>query len=171
MKSGESISKSTEKNPKPLVLEEELNRFGDLLMGLVTRFTPDSEAHRPMVRQIIKAYVLEQKKLKTELFQRPLLLQIAVEHLLSHLKKWTPRKLTPEEILLDTALSTDERLNAIDMYLTRLSIEDRMILFFLEQHQLSLAEVAVALKTTEGSLKNRRQQLYRSLEEWIWNIT
>jgi hypothetical protein len=169
IKSGDSTLRYNEKTSPPSPVDIAFEQYGDILFDLATTFLPDPDGRIQFVTQTIKAFVREQKKIKTEKYQRELILQIAVEKLKHILKKWTRRKLSPEEILLDTALSTEGRLKSIKIYLTRLSIDDQLILFFVDKHGLPLREVSTFLKTNPSSLNTRRQQVYRILEEWIWN--
>lgn len=64
--------------------------------------------------------------------------------------------------------SQTERLKGFPAFFRRLRIEDQILLLLRDRHGLDFDEIATALEQPAESLKLRRQQAYRALEEWIW---
>lgn len=80
------------------------------------------------------------------------------------------RKLSPsEQIMLDATLTVDSRLGLFDSYFHRLGPQDQLVLLLRDKYQIPFSEIASALRTSEGSLKLRRQHALRTMEEWLWN--
>jgi DNA-directed RNA polymerase specialized sigma24 family protein len=82
------------------------------------------------------------------------------------------KKLTPsEQIMLDASLNSEERLKQFDSYFHRLPTTDQILLILRDKYGIPYTDIAAALKLPEESLKIRRQQSLRTLEDWLWNNT
>jgi DNA-directed RNA polymerase specialized sigma24 family protein len=79
------------------------------------------------------------------------------------------RKLTPsEQIELDSFENVPNRLKKFDSFFHRLTIEDQFLLLLKDKYGIPMAEIATALGTPEASLKLRRAQALRALDDWLW---
>jgi DNA-directed RNA polymerase specialized sigma24 family protein len=47
--------------------------------------------------------------------------------------------------------------------------EDQILLLLRDKHGIPYSEIASALRSPEESLKVKRQQALRTLEEWLWD--
>ena len=102
-------------------------------------------------------------------FERAWVLSVTCKVLKSHAQRHG-RKLTPSErILLDANLIIDDRLKQFDSYFHRLNTEDQLLLLLRDKYGIPYPEIATATGYPEGSLKIRRQQALRALEEWLWD--
>ncbi|MBI3533921.1 MAG: hypothetical protein HY072_00320 [Deltaproteobacteria bacterium] len=101
-------------------------------------------------------------------YKRAFVLKIAYEKLGFAYQK-NIKKLTPaEQIMLDTYLSLNDKINQFDSYFHRLPFADMFLLLIRDKHGLPYPEITAAMNTPEDSLKTQRQMAYRTLEEWIW---
>lgn len=101
-------------------------------------------------------------------YERAWVLRVACDQLRS-LAHRHGRKLTPsEQIMLDASLNVQARLKQFDSYFHRLGTEDQLLLILRDKYALPYSEIASAMGVPEGSLKVRRQQALRTLEEWLW---
>lgn len=103
--------------------------------------------------------------------ERARVVQISNEVISGFHKKSAPKAITPTQVMLDTAMSTEERMKNIGEYIRRLPFEDQMIVLLKDKFGLPYPEISAALNIPEGSVKIRRQQTLRALEDWIWNQT
>ena len=74
-----------------------------------------------------------------------------------------------EQIRLDANESVSTRLKQFGSYFHRLNAEDQLLLLLKDKYGIPYFEIANAMGTPEGTLKVRRQQALRTLEEWLWN--
>src|SRR5262249_26231928 len=56
----------------------------------------------------------------------------------------------------------------LEHYFHRLSTEEQILLLFRDKYGLPYTEISNATGLPEESIKVRRQQALRALEEWVW---
>ena len=104
-------------------------------------------------------------------FERAWILRVACERLIQP-GRYPRRIVTPEEqIRLDAMEKISARLKNFDHYFHRLRPEDQILLLLRDKYGLDYAEIAAAMGLPEGSLKTRRSQALRALDEWLWDAT
>ncbi len=69
----------------------------------------------------------------------------------------------------DKTESVSGRLENFNAYFHRLSAKDQILLILKDKYDIPYTEIAAALSIPAGSLKVRRQQALKTLEEWLWN--
>jgi DNA-directed RNA polymerase specialized sigma24 family protein len=73
--------------------------------------------------------------------------------------------------MLDANSNLDGRFQQFDSYLHRLPVADQILLLLRDKFGIPYTELATALGVPEGSLKLRRQQALKALEDWLWSKT
>lgn len=161
------------KDPLPSQLPQRVDRivelYGDLLFDLC-----ESVLWSPTNAQIAFRDIL--RHLRSEArgedsyrdFERAWVLRIAVDRLIPMSKRHGRRLTSLEQIMVDASLNLSDRLKQFDSYFHRLSTEDQILLLFRDKYGVPYSEIAAAFGVPEGSLKVRRQQALRTLEEWLW---
>jgi DNA-directed RNA polymerase specialized sigma24 family protein len=151
------------------MIEHVVQLYGDLLFDLC-----ESILWSPSNAQIAFRSILRQVKSKrgSNLYQtheRTWVLRVACSQLRSYAQRHG-RRLTPsEQIMLDASFDMNARLKQFDSYFHRLTTEDQLLLLLRDKYGIPYPEIAAAMETPEGSLKIRRQQALRTLEEWLWD--
>jgi DNA-directed RNA polymerase specialized sigma24 family protein len=74
-----------------------------------------------------------------------------------------------EQITLDASGNVSIRLKQFDLYFHRLIPEDQILLLLKDKYGIPYPEIATAMGIPEESLKIKRQQALRTLEEWLWS--
>jgi DNA-directed RNA polymerase specialized sigma24 family protein len=101
-------------------------------------------------------------------YERSWVLRISCEKLLE-LSRFHGHQVTAQEqIKLDSDRNVTTRLKQFHLYFYRLIPEDQLLLILKDKYNLPYSEIATALGTPEASLKIKRQQALRALEEWLW---
>ena len=156
---------------KSNLIERVVQIYGDMLFDFChSVLWSQSNAHLAF-RSILKEIKKQKRTHSYNNYERPWILKIACEKLRSQARKHG-RRLTPsEQIMLDATLKTDVRLKQFDSYFHRLSSDDQMLLLLRDKYGLPYNEIAAAMQLPEGSLKVKRQQALRTLEDWVWNQT
>lgn len=152
----------------PTSIEGIAQVYGDLIFDLCESILW-SPAHSQLAfREIFK---LVRKKLSPKIYdtyRREWILRIAYEKLAT-LAKRHARKISPtEQIELDASSTISGRLKRFDHYFHKLPYEDQILLLLKDKYGLPYSEISVAMNVPQGSLKTRRQQALRTLEEWLW---
>lgn len=149
-----------------------MKNYGDLLFDVAFSILDNSNLSQQVVHTVFKRLSDEfSKPNRFVKHERARVIQITNEVIAVIHKKSSPKPITPTQVMLDTAMSTEERMKNISEYLRRLSCEDQMIVLLKDKFGLPYPEISAALNIPEGSVKVRRQQTLRALEDWIWNQT
>lgn len=143
--------------------------YGDLLFDLC-----EAVLWNPLHAQIAFRSIL--KKVRSGLrfhtystFERSWVLKIAYKRLLHFSERYGYQVSPDEQIRLDANESVSTRLKQFGSYFHRLNAEDQLLLLLKDKYGIPYFEIANAMGTPEGTLKVRRQQALRTLEEWLWN--
>ena len=104
-------------------------------------------------------------------YERAWVLKIAYGKLQS-LAARHARRLTPsEQIALNSNMNVPARFKDFNSFFHRLNFDDQILLLLRDKYGIPYHEVSAAMGMPEGSLKIRRQQALRMLEEWLWDKT
>lgn len=155
-------------NDTNLAIENIVKHYGDLLFDLCESILWSPSAARVAFRAII-AEIKKRREGETFVdFERAWVLNVACNKLRAQAERHG-RKLTPsEQIELDSLLDAPGRLKKFDSFFHRLSLEDQFLLLLKDKYGIPMAEIASALGLPEGSLKLRRAQALRAMEDWLW---
>jgi hypothetical protein len=167
------------KAPAPLSAEATLiqrwvEQYGDLVFDLCSQTLPalpGEPSRAPLAfRAILKALRAQRRAEAGGAepfveYERAWVLHVACAYLLSHPVQAPP---PPVEARLDADLAPEARLNRLDSYLDRLGLLDRILLLLRDKYGLPYPEIAIALESPEDSLKLRRSQALRALQDWVW---
>ena len=121
-------------------------------------------AFRAIVRDIRRRYVHE---IYSD-HERAWVLNLACSRLRTLSDRYARKLTPPEQIELDAVESVTHRLKQFDSFFHRLSVEDQMLLLLRDEYGVPFPEIATAMGAPEGSLKTRRSQALRTLEDWLW---
>ncbi len=160
------MNTQTKKSP---ALDHFVTLYGDLLFDLCSSVLWSPVTGQNTVRKILKTLEKTSKKSSYQRYERAWVLRVACDQLLAVAKR-NGRRLTPsEQVMLDANLNTTARLRQFDSYFHKLSTDDQILLLLKDKYGLPYFEISAALNTPEDSLKIKRQQALRALEEWLWS--
>lgn len=151
------------------ILDHVVQCYGDLLFDLC-----ESVLWSPLSAQLACRSILKEikKRAYTEKyhdFERAWVLRIACEKL-REFSESVGQRLTPaEQIELDSHQSTPQRLEKFEHFFRRLGTEEQLLLLLRDKYGVPFPEIATAMGVPEESLKIRRSQALRSLEDWLWD--
>lgn len=159
----------------PTSLEQFIQSYGDLIYDLAESILADSTLTQNTLQSILKTLEQTPKNERYVTHERAWVLQVTCQHLIHQHRKLN-RQLPP--LPKDPQTSPDNhnsnlafRLQHFRSFFNRLAIEDQLILMLRDKFGISYTEIASALGLPEGSIKIRRHQSLRALEEWIWENT
>lgn len=144
-----------------------VHSYGDLIFDICSSLVRDPNQAQALFREIIQKLRTRRKREVYATYERAWILRVVCETLLehqSHASKSTPPEV---RIQLDSQSST-AKFEQFETYFHRLELSDQILLLFRDKFELPYADIASALSTPEGSLKVRRQQALRTMEEWLW---
>ncbi len=161
---------STETAAQPDSLSRILQTHGDTLFDLCERVLwNESNAHHAF-RTVLKDIKNKAPANPYSSYETAWIFRLASDRLTSMSRQYGRQLTSAEQVMLDSTPDLKERLNQLEYYLHRLPVQDQLILLFIDRYQLSYADAASALNLPEDSLRLRRFQVIRMLEEWIWNL-
>lgn len=158
------------KSPSPAAaaFDSLVHSYGDLLFDLCQSVLPSPSQARSAFRAILLELRGSRETREFKEYGRAWVLRTACLRLRAHTTQFQRKLSSAERIELDAASNLSLRLKLFDSYFQRLNTEDQLLLLFRDKYGLPYPEIAAAMETPESSLKMRRQQALRCLEEWIW---
>lgn len=151
-------------------IEPIVRQYGDLLFDLCQSVLWSSREAQHAFRSLLKGLQRSRGARGFQDYERACILRFACDQLRGRDARHPRRRSASEQLELDSALGVPQRLGRFEGYFQRLPLEDQLLLLLRDKYGISFAEIAVILGTPEGSLKVRRQQALRALEDWIWGI-
>lgn len=152
----------------PDYIEHVVHLYGDLIFDLCDSVLWSSTAAHQAFRTIFKDIRKHRPSDPYLDNERAWVLHLACRNL-KRLNRKIGRHLTAsEQVMLDAIQEVPSRLGQFDSYFHRLILDDQLVLILRDKYGLPYSEMASALGVPEGSLKVRRQQALRTLEEWLW---
>jgi DNA-directed RNA polymerase specialized sigma24 family protein len=152
-------------------LDRMVEQYGDLLFDLAQSVLWSPGNAQIALRKIFKRIRKTSPSNDFQRYERAWVLQTACRELQVFAERYG-RKLTPsEQMMLDASTDPEARLRRFDSYFHRLHYDQQILLLLRDKYRLPYSEIAMALQIPESSLKLRRQQALRTLEEWLWNQT
>lgn len=160
---------TTAEKPTPFV-DHVVRLYGDLLFDLCESVLWSPSNAQLAFRAVLKAIRAARPSNAYQEYERAWVLKVACDELRTFARRHG-RRLTPaEQVLLDaSSLNVGARLKQFDSYFHRLDTEDQLLLLLRDKYGLPYPEIEAAMGAPEGSLKIRRQQALRTLEEWLWD--
>ena len=152
-------------------VEPVIQQYGDLLFDLCESVLWSPVTAQLAFRSIIKTVRKQKPSQGFAEHERAWVLKIAYEKLLPLSERHGRRLTSSEQIQLDATENVPSRLKQFDSYFHRLVTEDQILLLLRDKYGLPYPEIAAALGLPEGTLKIRRTQALRNLEEWLWDQT
>ncbi len=153
----------------PLLIDRIVQLYGDLLFDLCESVLWSPTNAQIAFRDVIRHLQREARgEDPYQAFERAWVLRIAIDRLIPLSKRHGRRLTSSEQIMLDASLKLSARLKEFDSYFHRLSTEDQILLLIRDKYGIPYPEIAAAFGVPEDSLKVRRQQALRTLEEWLW---
>ncbi len=151
----------------PSAIDLIIERHGDMVHDLCQSILWGSQGSQVVLRSIFRELKAEHRFNKYSQHERAWVLHVACERL-RDVSREHARKITASEQLQQDADRSADRLKQFDFYFHRLPVNDQMVLLLRDKYGLPYPEIAAVLSSPEGSLKIRRQQALRTLEDWIW---
>jgi len=100
--------------------------------------------------------------------QRAFLLRKGLPLLFKSAAKNAKTLTPPEQIMLDALSAGTERLDQFDGFFHRLEIEDQALLVLSDHVGIPFEQLGLCFEEPESSLRIRRQQALRALDDWIF---
>ncbi len=150
-------------------IEYFVQSYGDLLFDLCESILVSPINAQIAFGSILKKIRAGRRLHKFKTYERSWVLRIACDLLLKFCREYGHHISPEEQIKLDSNSSVKTRFKEFDSYFHRLMPEDQILLLLKDKLNIPYSEISVAMSIPEGSLKIRRQQALRALEEWLWN--
>ncbi|HUP57062.1 MAG TPA: sigma-70 family RNA polymerase sigma factor [Bdellovibrionota bacterium] len=154
--------------PAPSAIDLIIEKYGDLVYDLCESILWGSQGSQVVLRSIFRELKAEHKFNRYAQHERAWVLHVACERLRDVSREHARKITASEQLQLDASAKSADRLKQFDSYFHRLAVNDQMVLLLRDKYGLPYSEIAAILSTPEGSLKIRRQQALRTLEDWIW---
>ncbi|MGK5082832.1 sigma factor-like helix-turn-helix DNA-binding protein [Bdellovibrionota bacterium FG-1] len=146
-----------------------LQLYGDMLFDLCEAVLWNPVNTQLAFKSILKTLRNRAQSQSFQEYERAWVLRVATEKLLA-MAPQHGRRLTPsEQIQLDAAQNPSIRLKQFNAYFHRLSTEDQILLLLRDKYGIPYPELSTALGLPEGTIKLRRAQALRAIEEWLWD--
>lgn len=155
-----------EKIPAPL---EPAATYAPLLQDLCDSILNNMQSSKQCLDRIQKQLTHIPPRNQYQKFERPYVLSIAVSFIADFLSSEARLRRTSSTSQLESGMTTEEKFENFSYFFHRLSLDDQILLILHDRHSVPLSEIAIALGIPENSIKIRRQQALRTLEEWIWD--
>jgi len=152
----------------PDSVEYFVQSYGDLLFDLCESVLVSPMNAQIAFRSILKKLRAGRRRSNFQAYERSLVLRIACDLLLKFCREYGHHISPEEQIKLDSNSSVKIRFKEFESYFHRLMPEDQLLLLLKDKLAIPYSEISVAMSIPEGSLKIRRQQALRALEEWLW---
>ena len=145
-----------------------VQRYGDLLFDLCESVLWNPTNAQIAFRSILKTLKKNLSSASYKDHERAWVLRVACQNLRGLSKDHGRLVTASEQIAADSSQNVSNRLKNFDFYFHRLPMDDQMVLLLRDKYGLPYPEIAAALRIPDASLKIRRQQSLRTLEEWLW---
>lgn len=155
---------------KPDLVAQLTERYGDLVFDLcqsVLWSQPNAQlAFRAVMRDLKRLAIASGRY---DRYERAWVLRATCERLRKLVSRYGRSLSASERMMLDGALKGDARLRQMDSYFHRLGTNDQILLLLRDKYKLEYSEISTAMGEPENSLKIRRQQALRALDEMLWD--
>lgn len=145
-----------------------IRSYGDLLFDLCESVLRNPTQVHATFSAILKKIRSGSRFQKFSSFERSWVLKVTCNQLLHLSNETSIPAVLDEQIKLNENEPIGLRLKHLGAYCRRLMPEDQILLLLRDKYGIPYPEIATALEIPEGSLKIRRQQALRTLEEWLW---
>ena len=167
--SAQSAGKVSTRTTTQATIDHFVRSYGDLLFDLCESVLQSPEYAQIVFRSILRKIRHGSRFEKYSGYERSWVLRIACDKLLHLCHQRTHPISIEDQIKLDANEQVSLRLKQFNSYLRRLMPEDQILLLLRDKYGIPYPEIATAMTIPEDSLKIRRQQALRTLEEWLWN--
>jgi DNA-directed RNA polymerase specialized sigma24 family protein len=155
--------------PAHNAIDHIVQAYGDLVFDLCDSILWSPSHTQIAFRSILKKARSIGRFQKFSNYERSWVLRIACSKLLVLHEKYGHSISLQEQIKMNANANLSYKLKQFKFYFHRLAVEDQILLFLKDKYDIPYFEISTALAIPEGSLKIRRQQALRTLEEWLWN--
>ncbi len=150
-------------------VQQVVQNHGDLIFDFC-----ESTLRSPANAQIIFRNTLKDiKKTASEYLgtqnERAWALKMTYQNIKNFSEKHHLQQSNEERLQTDTGMPTSARLKNFESYFQRLHTDDQILFLLKDKYGLTYSEIATTMGIPENSLKMRRQQALRTLEEWLWD--
>ena len=145
-----------------------VKEYGDLLFDLCQSLLRNQTNSEIAFRSIIKAIQSKGRFQRYKIHEQGWVLSIAYEKLKDLYQQQLAHHPVNEGIILSATENSTTRFKNFNSYFHRLLIEDQFILLLKDKFNIPYSDISTAMEIPSGSLKTRRQQALRTLEEWLW---
>ncbi len=146
-----------------------IQTYGDLLFDLCESVLGASTTTQIAFKTIIKKIRAEKKKTFYTAYERGWVLKITVHKLLEYSQEGGRSPSSSETLMTRTSdTATAPLIENFNIHFHRLPAEDQVLLLLKDKFGIPDAEISLAMSIPIGSLKIRRLQALRTLEDWLW---
>lgn len=145
-----------------------VEKYGDLLYDVCHSVLWSHSNAQVAFREIIKTIKATPANERFEKYQRAWILRISYEVLSKYSSKYARTQTPAERMMLDATKDLNLRIAQFDSFFHRLTMDEQYILLLRDKHGISDQELGAIMNLPEGSVKLRREQALRTLEDWIW---
>jgi DNA-directed RNA polymerase specialized sigma24 family protein len=146
-----------------------IKTYGDLLFDLCESVLWSPAYAQLAFRAIIKEIKTHRDDERYVDHERSWVLRIACNELREFSNRHARKVTASEQIEIDSAPAVALKLKNFDFYFHRLGYDEQVLLLLRDKYGIPFNEIASAMETPEASLKTRRQQALRTLEDWLWS--
>lgn len=145
-----------------------IESYGDLIFELSISLLRDVAQAQSASRSILKRIGYKNRFQKYTTYEQGWVLKATCDRLLKLYDQSTSIKAAKQQTQLDTSLKNADPITHFQLHFNRLPPDDQLLLLLKDKLQISYSDISMALDIPQGSLKVKRQQAIKTLEEWIW---
>ena len=149
-------------------IEHIVHVYGDLIFDLCESVLWSPDNAQIAFRNVLKKLKAGSSDNGFSAYERAWVLRVTCEDLRALTKKFGTSLTPSEQIHLDSNANINARLEDFEFYFRRLDIDDQLVMLLRDKYGLPYDEISASLGIPEGSIRVKRQQALRALEEWLW---
>ncbi len=145
--------------------------YGNIIFDLCEAMIQGSSHTQAAYRLIINEIARKLKGPRFVEYEREWIISIVIQQLRTLFSKQGRHLTSEEQIQLDGTRDIPSRLKKFDLFVLRLNFDERLVLLLKDKLGLSYTEIATCTGWPIDSVKLRRTQVLRTLEDSIWGTS
>ncbi len=154
--------------PKETLVDRLVASYGDLIFDFCESLLWDPSHAQIAFREVLKELRAGRSANAYKEHERAWVLKVTCDFLRVYAGRHARRLSASEQIQLDSTEAVSMRLKHFEFFFHRLTDEEQILLLLRDKYGLPYPEISAALGLPEGSLKIKRSQALRAMEEWLW---
>lgn len=154
--------------------------YGDHLFDLCHSLFLNADQAQEVFHSILKKIKASSRLQEYLKFEKSWVFKLAFQQIISeyhrsqtqdelHSNFQLKQKVSSEHVSQKISAENILRLQRFSHYFNRIAIKDRFLLILKDKYEFPFPEISTAMGEPEGTLKVRRQQALRMLEDLIWS--